>query len=362
MGYSSSAQNSRIFAPVTILRQDTRRIEINLAGQTLPTGITNGSVIRFDPLANGYTLSKADNEINAEVLGIVESTNGTDFNVVISGSINYSKLNEITEGSSGGVDILFLNPNVAGGLTGTIEVPASGSAIIKPVFQRAPHGNYNGIVVNYIGYKAGESVQGSDFNFAGQQSIAPQNASPGVNWIAIKEDTEFTVSDYPDLYSVYGVSGGAYTELVTVSTTAGMSSSLNKTATQILNGVLTTVGVVSAYDTVEKTFTLQKSQGTPNTEVGAILSIGNNRYSVTAQSVLTFVVPGREPEGTQGDTELIYWLLTKPTTSITIPTVFTAQSATFSGTVGVGAIADLENKINTLESRISTLEGYIRGA
>ena len=166
---SSSNLNTRVFSPYVVLKQDSSRLAFTIKageGYTLNSGITTGSVIRFDPsitatgITGGYTLSRANTDVNSEVVGVVESISGGAYTVVASGSINYpaDKLNQITSGGNGGIDVLFLSDTVDGGLTGTIDVSSGQEKIVKPVIQVAKHGNYNGIVTNYIGYKTGTEI------------------------------------------------------------------------------------------------------------------------------------------------------------------------------------------------------------
>ena len=55
---SSSSINTRVFAPTTILTQDTRRLAFTIKssgdGYTMESGITAGDVIRYNPKNNSY--------------------------------------------------------------------------------------------------------------------------------------------------------------------------------------------------------------------------------------------------------------------------------------------------------------------
>lgn len=127
-------------------------------------GLTSGQVIRYDVPTSGYTGSKADTPANAEVFGIIESYNlaTNKFNVVMNGSISIGDVNLVSlpadpTGASGGNDIYFLSGTTAGVLQNL--VPSDINHVIKPIYQRAPHGTYSGSVVNYSGYKMGGDVQ-----------------------------------------------------------------------------------------------------------------------------------------------------------------------------------------------------------
>ena len=130
------------------------------------SGMTYGSVVRYDIATSGFTLSKADLPENAEVFGVVESyTPSTNkLNVVMSGSITIpdaylTNLPLDTSGAAGGNDIYFLSGITAGLLQNL--APTDLDHIVKPIYQKAPHGSYSGSVVNYSGYKMGGDVQTS---------------------------------------------------------------------------------------------------------------------------------------------------------------------------------------------------------
>lgn len=141
---------------------------INIPDAKCAIGVTNGSVIRYDPTANNssglYKLSVANNTASAEVVGIVESINSDNSkNVVIYGSINLpnSAIEDIPagySGGSGGSDIYFLSPTSSGKIRN--NAPTDLKHIVKPIYQTAPHGNgsYTGVVMNYIGYKVPSEI------------------------------------------------------------------------------------------------------------------------------------------------------------------------------------------------------------
>ncbi|NCX77018.1 MAG: ACT domain-containing protein, partial [Actinobacteria bacterium] len=92
-----------------------------------------------------------------------------------------------TDADSGGYDVLFLDSSVIGGLTAT--APSRG--IAKVVAQVAPHGDFNAIVVNYIGYEVGTEAVARDMGFV-------------IKLLAIAEltkDNEISVRVHPTLIS-----------------------------------------------------------------------------------------------------------------------------------------------------------------
>ena len=143
----------------SIIVNPSSRLIIKLPVNTFDSGITGGDVIRFDTVGNKYKKSLADTSSNAEVFGIVENINSDgSANVVINGSINYpeSKLVDKAvvgeEINLGGNDVYFLSGYTAGLLENKIT---DDKIVIKPLLQKAPHGAYNGIFRNYLGYKQG---------------------------------------------------------------------------------------------------------------------------------------------------------------------------------------------------------------
>lgn len=223
MANTSTNINARIFSPYVVIGgEEKRRLLLTLKsseGYSINSGITLGDVIRYSPSLNGYTLSQANTDENAEVVGIVESISGDAYNIVASGSVKYpvSRLNAIVGGGAGGVDVLFLDEKVAGGLTGTINID-TGEKLVKPVLQVAPHGEYNGIVLNQIGYKTGNrAVLELDKDILPVGSIIFLDPSVIADDIGdsyrIVVDTQYdsgkfinsrlSFSDYPDFYSFF---------------------------------------------------------------------------------------------------------------------------------------------------------------
>jgi len=224
MANTTTTLNTRLFAPQVILAQDTTRLAIKLKsgeGYTIPSGLTLGDVIRYDPNSTGYTLSIANSEINAEVLGVIESISSGEYTVICSGSIKYpsSRLGSIVSGGGGGIDILFLDEAIAGGLTGTIDQSTGAEKIVKPVIQIAPHAAYNGVVMNYVGYKTGNqavSQEDSPLLPVGSIMYSVPNITPGINWIRIDSSVRISTTDYSELFAIYSTTYGPYVEKLTI--------------------------------------------------------------------------------------------------------------------------------------------------
>lgn len=388
---SSSSQNTRIFAPYAILTQDTSRLAIKIStgqGYSIVSGITAGDVIRFNPLfASGgltgqYVKSQADTNTNSEVLGVVESVSGNNYTVVTHGSILYPSARLVGLcGGAGGVDVLFLDAGISGGLTGTVLNTTSGT-IVKPVIQLAPHGFfYNGVVVNYIGYKTGTdtAVEGGNFTSSGENNRtdlgtldagAIQYFSPQVelssNWLDISSSVLISKTLYPELFAIYQTNNGPYTELLTVSSTPS-TLLVNKTAYQIVNGIRANVGIVTAVNATNKQITITKTANSlmniPGDIVFSNVSGGTiTTLTGTATEVSEFSISAIDSvvKPTQGMDELVPYINVssiKPTLNIPANVYF--DTLTVGGTCAVGAITNLENKISSLQSQIDTLNNRL---
>ena len=123
-------------------------------------GLSVGTVVFYNALNAGWSLSNANNFQTAEVFGVVESISGLTANVISGGSVKIpsSVLHQIgdsPEGSEGGEDIWFLSAVTAGHMQNA--APITPGEIVKPIYYSAPHEfagiTYSGIFVNYIGYK-----------------------------------------------------------------------------------------------------------------------------------------------------------------------------------------------------------------
>jgi len=369
--FSTSNQNTRVFAPYTILTQDTNRLAINIkTTDGLPTtGITAGDVIRWDVPTAGYTLSVASTEPKAEVLGVVESVSSSGCTVVLSGSIQYpaSKLSAIIDGGAGNVDVLFLSDTVSGGLTGTVDMSTSGEKIIKPVMQVAPHSIYNAVVTNYVGYKAGnqatisENVGGLPIGSVVYFPADYVNYTSFINsggWAQLQTSNNyFSVSTYPDLYQVWVTAWttAGYIERVIVSSGTVTSSSPRGTVTQ--NSV--TVGTVYASGTSPSPYIdILKTRTQSLIDTTQSLIINGNVYSASSTSISQFEVPpvtNTNPP-VQNSANFTAWIKTQQSSRVTIPDALSIASLDVSGTVAVGSITDVEAKITLLETRLNLLK------
>jgi len=364
---TSTSQNTRLFAPQVILSQDTSRLVIKLKsgeGYTIPSGLTLGDVIRYDPASTGYTLSKADTEPNAEVVGVIESVSSGEYTVITYGSIRYptARLSLITSGGSGNVDVLFLNPDVAGGLTGTIDVSDGTEKIVKPVLQVAPNNVYNAIVLNYVGYKTGNQAviqEDTPLLPVGSVMYGLGSVTPGVNWIRIDTNVLLSKQDYSELYTVYGTSYGQWTERIVLNGTLVTSNMISKNAYNIISGAITRLGVVSNIDFITNSIFVSKGSSTPQISLTDDFYIDTTRASPTSTTVHEFTVPavsGTAP--IQAGTNLVPYIKAYEIVSVKVPETITLSGLTLSGngvvtgTFKVGAINNIETYITTLKNRI----------
>lgn len=385
---SSTSQNTRIFAPYAILKQDTSRLEIRVKtgqGYSIASGITFGDVVRFNPqyasggLTGQYTKAQADSDENAEVIGVVENITTDYYTIVTHGSILYptSRLTGLC-GGAGGVDILFLDSGISGGLTGIVAGVAGVSTIVKPVIQIAPHGNYNGIVVNYIGYKLGPNVVGDSpsallaggNNGPGEDLSLPvgsvqyfsENAPLSSNWLDISSSVLIEKTKYPDLFNIYGTTNGQYKEKITTTTTPSILLS-GRTAYQTMNGIQVNVGTVIEVNATYNTITIIKNSGISLMNLGTVYfaKVSNSSVvslSINATSVLEFTVPKIQyPLGlTQGNTTLVPYINTIPIkNTTTVPPDITLNTLVVGGTFSLGDISNLEDTINSIQTQLNIL-------
>jgi hypothetical protein len=129
---------------------------------TVETGITAGDVIRYDVTSTTpvYRPARANNIENAEVVGVVESSTEDSMVVVIFGQIDFpnERFNNAGSpaGASGGNDVYFLSSGTSGDVSSL--APDQVTQVVKPVLQRMDVGDFNAVVLNYIGYVVEEFV------------------------------------------------------------------------------------------------------------------------------------------------------------------------------------------------------------
>lgn len=193
----------------------------NMNGNTIENGVTAGDVIRFSPTPFGstgtYRKSQANNNENAEVIGVVESVSPSGiYTVVTHGFINLTgesielKVNPITgstQGASGGNDVYFLSPGTAGYVQ-NLE-PVQATQIVKPILQRTYHPDYNYHVINYIGYAVAGDMIAENLSYVpvGSYTVVPDFVASQMiaerGYIDARTSQELDVDDYYEFYSVW---------------------------------------------------------------------------------------------------------------------------------------------------------------
>ena len=307
----SCSSSSNITGTSTVLNPTGSQSRIALTllgtgdGYTVDSNIFAGAVIRYVPSVNYYTLSQANSNVAAEVVGIVESKDPVtdDIRVIMRGLINYpsgSTLHAIPDasgdvsGGSGGNDIYFLSAATAGGVQ-NLE-PDDTAEIAKPVMQAvATDEGYNFQVLNYIGYSVGSEV--SAFNGSalplGSSLLVPEDTVLPDGWVDAGKENELEVAKYPDYYS-YATTTNGYVEKVTLDSGTSVSSSLiRKGASQKSGATVISTGRILRVDTtnnqvfVKKSSTSTEFPSSNNTN----LLLNNISYTVTAAEIYSIFTP-----------------------------------------------------------------------
>jgi hypothetical protein len=137
----------------------TSRITSTLNRESYAPGITAGDVIRYDTDSQTYVKAVSSDSSRAEVYGIVESYKAVTGSlvVVLNGSIKLpnSKIETENQPNTGENDIYYLSATP--GFIKNIP-PRVLNHVVKPIYQVAPHGEFTGLVRNYLGYR---SIDGS---------------------------------------------------------------------------------------------------------------------------------------------------------------------------------------------------------
>lgn len=328
---ASSNIRSQLFSQTVYVQSSGTRIAFTIdtsnAGYTIGSGITGGSVVRYNPTNYSYVLSNANQADSAEVIGVVESFSNasgiTAYTVVANGLINYPTLSSVPDyytyggacspqtslsGGNGGKDIMFLSD----GCSGAVQYlePTTPGSIVKPIMQRMNITGYNGIVLNYIGYEVGDQAQ-AEFpisGLVGSVTYVVEGSPVPFGYFNITDEIQnISVSEYPELYEIFGIEYGAYVEKVVITTTPGNWT--NYTAVQ--NNINT--GTIQSVNVSNKELYIKRNAGQPRTEAGVPILIGINANSLTIS-----VIPTGTPEVNK---------FTIPSTSKKI-TTFTSSTTT----------------------------------
>lgn len=387
MSSCTNSSNIRSTLLTQIIREesDGKRVafKVSSADVGISVGVTLGSVVRYDVATDSYMPSRADDPATAEVIGIVEKIDSGSYTIVASGLMIYPKINEVinsytggcnpldsaTSGGSGGSDIFFLSDSCDGKLQ--LLQPTTSGRIVKPVMQRVKVGpsgpnQYNGIVLNYIGYQVGELADSTyEIQSAVGGVIHTKDAGEIEGFINVRNPQILNVSDEPELYSIFGTEHGTFDETVTLDSSLNLSSLEQATATQRnANGSVFSIGTVVSTNTANKTITIRKINTEPKTDLTKSLSVGGLFFNCTASNVTAFTLPAVDTETvtykTSTETKeeiLIPYMRAKSTiTTVSIPKTLqinqiTSNKITTDG-FDVGAkLQDLETRVKNMETR-----------
>jgi hypothetical protein len=308
------------------------------------------------------------------VVGVVESIDIdgtlTTYNVVTLGSLKYpsSRLTSIqgsnTQSGStdGGYDVLFLDANVAGGLTGI--APREGVA--KVVAQTAPHGEFNTLVINYIGYEVGTSAI---VNFTGAQvgtvGTIPKGTELGEALLDASSDQLLSITEYPELYSVIGTEGKYWEQVILTENTVingSWNDLLNTTTYQLVSGVRYAAGIIKQVDEDSRSIWVEKEKSQPlydtTKALYALANFGNIIAYIDTTAKSYFTLPAiPTAQVSIGTKEVIPYIVAKPSAITYIPKDLTVESLsvkTDSLVVNERNILDEIDQIKTLLDQINT--------
>lgn len=241
MGYSA-------FDPIALADVRSVKNSIDMAGITSDV-FTVGDVIRYDPANDTYLRAMANNETNANYIGVVESISGTNFVVVYSGEISLPDSVMSTISGYTGAQVFYLSGVSAGKLTTT--QPTNPGHIIKPVIitsgtviDGTGQGLIDGVVVNSAGNRiTGDSIVDlSDIQPVGSVLAFAGNTGQIPNGWDICDGNFLDTTTYLDLYNA--LNGGKLYGFI-------QQATITKVSTSGL-GVLTNNNIVGAKIYFEK--------------------------------------------------------------------------------------------------------------
>ena len=359
---------SRILATIPITSSD----------YTVEAGIEAGDVIRYDvsdPSNKLYRKSKADTIENAEVIGVVESVDTSQLNVVVFGQINFPSsklinLSEDTTGATGGNDIYFLSPSVTGGVQNL--APFDQTQVIKPILQIADDGVNNAIVLNYIGYAVGGAIASESLDeLIGElREFLDVGQTLPPSLLRVDQGTQrLNVSDYEELYGVIGKIYG-FDEVVTLNSSSLAKASLvGKRAKQIVGGATTFSATVKSVDTATNSITFQRGPGLDQIRTNVKVIIDEAEYTADKTTVTKFVLPQIVTSGsarisvdssvTTGRVGVA--IVAKNIRGISIPRKVVVKELEVTdklttSTNAASTLLDINNTVNTVKSDLETVQ------
>lgn len=386
---NSSNIRSTLLSQIIRESSDGKRVAftVNSTEVGVTSGITSGSVIRFDVGTDRYELSRADNPATAEVVGVVESISGNNYTIVANGLIIYPGLAGVinsytggcvpsdndTDGAGGGADIFFLSDGCDGKLQ--LVEPTIPGHIVKPVMQRVKvgasgPGQYNAIVLNYIGYEVAQNATSSltDTSPAGESTYFEKPPLSG--YLDATRTYSLSVEDYSELYAAIGTAAGDYEEEVTLVDTGSLpnlAGFVNASVVQNnINGFEYSSGVVKSVDQTNKKIIVKKNSKQPLFDLSYKLRLGRFSFSVNKTNVITFTTPRQEEtkkqliysDGTKVEVTLKPYIRTNSEiTKVSIPSSLNVLKITCDDLItnnqNVGtSIVNFESRISSIERKL----------
>jgi len=383
----SCSSSSNIMSAITSVNLNSigsrilAQIPLSSSDYTIESGITAGDVIRYDVTDDSnkqYKRSLADGPENAEVVGVVESIDDDSLNVVIFGQINFpGEFTNATpagtpEGASGGNDIYFLSPTVAGGIQNI--APFEQTQVVKPVLQKMDAGANNAVVLNYIGYSIGGEIAAtsSTDEFIGTiQTIVEEDGPETIppNYIVVSGGSQsLKVSEYPDAYTYFGKRFG-YVEEVTLSGLNVTQSLVAQSAKQKDGRSDTYTGRIISVDTTANTITVNRTSSQTQADTSLEMTIDGNTYTVVSTEIKEFTVPRIVPttqyrfdvDGSQVEVNTKTILKVKNIQGVTIPTKLSVTDLEVTNklttnTASADTLDDINATVNSINTELTSVK------
>ena len=352
---------------------------------TVDSGLTAGDVIRYQvtgPTGAGgtpiYKRSMADNVENAEGVGVVESATDAAMEVVIFGQINFPDSKFVNsgspEGASGGNDVYFLSSGTSGGVNSL--APDQVTQVVKPVLQRMDAGDFNAVVLNYIGYLVGGEVAAEDANSAIIGSVYEYvdigQILPSAHLKVSDDSHSLSVSNYNALYKKFGTTFG-FTEVITLDSSDKVLGSMKGQRILQKDGSKSTYsGRIHSVDSVNNTLTIKRSGGQNQVDTTKKILIRNLQYDVTSTEITEFTTPKITKNtnttasvgGSPTTATFSVAMIVDDTTGVTIPTnvsvdTLTVKNKLTTSTSEADTLDDINASVNTINTDISTIKSTL---
>jgi len=352
---------------------------------TVDSGLTAGDVIRYQvtgPTGAGgtpiYKRSMADNVENAEVVGVIESATDDAMEVVIFGQISFPDGKFVNSGSpqgaSGGNDVYFLSSGTSGGVNSL--APDQVTQVVKPVLQRMDAGDFNAVVLNYIGYLVGGEVAAEDANSAIIGSVYEYvdigQTLPSAHLKVSDDSHSLSVSNYNALYKKFGTTFG-FTEIITLESSDKVLGSMKGQRILQKDGSKTTYsGRIQLVDSVNNTLTIKRSGGQNQVDTTKKILIRNLQYDVTSTEITEFTTPKITKNtnttasvgGSPTTATFSVAMVVDDTTGVTIPTnvsvdTLTVKNKLTTSTSDANTLDDINASVNTINTDISTIKSTL---